>query len=194
MVDRDRPEIDASERPASPVTLKDIAWVNLLIGLSSFGGGLVSWFARELSERRRWVDYRGLLSGFALSQIMPGPSTVNLTLYFGFQLRGLAGALVAWLSLIVPPSLVALAIYVAYTHVPASGVAQSALEGVAATAAGLNIATGISAGRRNRDWPTIVIAAVVFLAVAVFHLSILLVVLAAAPLSLALTWWWDEHE
>jgi chromate transporter len=130
----------------------------------------------------------------ALNQILPGPSMVNFSLYFGFTLRGFAGALVAWLSLIVPPSLVALAIYIAYGQLPAAGVTQAALEGVAAAAVGLNIATGIAAGRRSRDLPTIAIAAAVFAGVAIFHVSILWVVLGAIPLSLAVTWWRDDHE
>jgi chromate transporter len=179
---------------ARPVPLKDLATVNLVIGLSSFGGGLASWFYREMVERRRWLDHRTFLSGMALNQILPGPSMVNFSLYFGFELRGFVGAMVAWLSLIVPPSLLALAIYGAYGTLPASGLMQFALEGVAAAAVGLNIATGVAAGHRSRDLQTIAVAAAVFAAVAFLHLSILWVVLAAIPLSLAVTWWRDRHE
>ncbi len=188
LVDEGHAKTDGSSEPSPAVDLRTIAHINLLIGLSSFGGGLVSWFARELTERRRWIANRDLLSGFALCQIMPGPSTVNLTLYFGFMLRGLRGAAVSWLALLVPPSLLTLGFYIAYTHAPLNGVLQAALEGVAATAAGLNIATGINAGWRNRDWRTFTVAGLVFMAVTMFHVPILWVVLIAAPLSLAVTW------
>lgn len=188
--------VDADVRSDAAVAIRlvDLARINLIIGLWSFGGGLVSWFAREFSERRRWVDYRDLLSGFALSQLMPGPSTVNLTLYFGFMLKGLLGAIVAWSALVVPPSLLVVGIYTAYTHAPFARIAQFSLEGIAAAAAGLNIATGINAGRRSSDWRAMAIAAAVFTAVAVFRVPILGVVLVAAPISLAVAWRGEEKR
>ncbi len=188
LVDEDGTAVDTPSRPSPAVDLRAIAQINLLIGLSSFGGGLVSWFVRELTEQRGWITNRDLLSGFALCQMMPGPSTVNLTLYFGFMLRGIRGAAAAWLTLVGPPSLLTLGIYIAYTHASLTGVMQVALEGVAATAAGFNIATGINAGWRNRGWRTFTVAGLVFVAVTMLHVPILWVVLIAAPLSLATTW------
>lgn len=81
----------------------------------------------------------------------------------------------------MPPSLLTLGIYIAYTHAPLTSVVRVALEGVAATAAGLNIATSIDAGWRNRDWRTLTVAGLVFMAVTMPHVPILWVVLVAAP-------------
>jgi chromate transporter len=175
------------------VRLSDIARVNGTIGLFSFGGGLTSWFARELVERRGWLSYRQFLSGLAINQILPGPNMVNLTVFFGMRLRGPIGALVAWLCLLVPPSIAAVAIYVVYAYLPNSGLLQYAIEGVAAAALGLNVATGIETLRRHHDWRTLTVASAVFIAVAIFRVSIPWTVLVAAPASFFLFWLNDDE-
>jgi chromate transporter len=187
MTERSSPPISHRQGTAE-ASLLDIARVNATIGLFSFGGGLTSWFARELVERRGWLTYRQFLSALAVNQILPGPTTVNLTVFFGMRLRGPQGALLAWLSLLGPPSLAAIAIYVVYLHIAATGLLQSVVEGVAAAALGLNAATGIETVKRHRDWKTLMVAGTVFVAVVVFHVAIPWVVLAVAPVSLALFW------
>jgi chromate transporter len=176
------------EVPRKDVQLLDIARVNSMIGLFSFGGGLTSWFAREIVERRGWLSYRQFLSGLALNQILPGPTMVNLTVFFGMRLRGPVGALVAWLCLLVPSSIAAIAIYAGYARVPASGLIQYAIEGVAAAALGLNVATGIETLKRHHDWRTLIMAGGVFTAVAIFRISIPWTVAVAALVSFFLFW------
>jgi len=173
--------------------LSDIARVNATVGLFGFGGGLTAWFFREMVERRVWLSYRQFLSGLAINQILPGPTMVNLTVFFGMRLCGPWGALVAFVCLLVPPSIAAIAIYTAYSHIPTTGLVQYAIEGVAASALGLNAATGIETIKRHCDWPTLTVAIAVFTAVAVLHISIPWVVLAIAPLSFLL-FWLKGHE
>src|SRR4051812_37368272 len=171
-----------------PVRLRDIADMYLRIGMLSFGGGLIAWVHRHAVERRKWLADQEFLSGLALCQILPGPTMANMALYLGTHLRGIRGALTAWLSLLGPPSIAILFIFAAYDHIRGLGAFQSALDGVAATAVGLNIATGIRVARRRNDVLSLVIAAVVFVGVALLHWPMLWVVLAAAPVSLAISW------
>src|SRR3954470_1115293 len=174
--------------PASPVRLREIADMYLRIGMLSFGGGLIAWVHRHAVERRKWLRDQEFLSGLALCQILPGPTMANMALYLGTHLRGVRGALTAWLSLLGPPSIAILFIFAAYDHIRGLPPLQAALDGVAATAVGLNIATGIRVARRRGDVLSLVIAAVVFVGVAILHWPMLWVVLGAAPVSLALAW------
>ncbi len=180
--------MESSAEPSRSVSLREIAGVYFWIGISSFGGGLISWVHRETVERRKWLRDQEFLSGLALSQILPGPTMVNMTLYLGTQLRGPVGALAGWASLVLPPSLAIIAIYLVYLQFHGVGVVHFALDGVAATAVGLNIATGIRIVQRTKNAPAVIIAAGVFVAVAVLHWPMLWVVLGAAPLSLAAAW------
>ncbi|HEX9465580.1 MAG TPA: chromate transporter [Alphaproteobacteria bacterium] len=178
----------APAESARSVSLRELANVYFWIGISSFGGGLISWVHRETVERRKWLRDQEFLSGLALSQILPGPTMVNMTIYLGIQLRGAAGALASWSSLVLPPSLAIIAIYYLYLQFHEADVVHFALSGVAATAVGLNIATGIKVARRSKNVTALIIAAGVFAAVAILHWPMLWVVLGAAPLSLALAW------
>jgi len=185
--------LGTSEKATEKIPLSEIARVNGAIGLLSVGGGLTSWFAREMVERRCWLTYRQFLSGLAINQILPGPTTVNLTVFFGMRLRGPMGALVAFVCLLVPPSIAAIVLYTAYSYIPDSDLVQYTIVGVAASAVGLNLATGIETIKRHRDWPTLTVASIVFVSVAVFHISIPWVVLAIAPISFVL-FWFKGHE
>lgn len=185
--------MDSPAEPSRSVSLKDIASVYFWIGVSSFGGGLISWVHREVVERRKWLRDQEFLSGLALSQILPGPTMVNMALYLGMQLRGPVGAIAGWVSLVLPPSITIIAIYLVYLQFHGVGVVHFALDGVAATAVGLNISTGIRVVQRTRNLPAVIVAAGVFVAVAVLHWPMLWVVLGAAPISLALAWRRGEH-
>ncbi len=69
------------------------------IGMMSFGGGLAAWIRREVVQRRGWMDDQQFLSGYALSQLVPGATNVNLSVFIGAQLRGVPGAVAAVLGL-----------------------------------------------------------------------------------------------
>mgnify|MGYP002853662139 CR=1 FL=1 len=73
------------------------------IGLFAVGGGLVTIpFLFDLAETYHWFTTEELTDMIAISQSTPGPIGVNMATYAGFQTAGIAGALVATLSLIAP--------------------------------------------------------------------------------------------
>src|SRR5579862_9808743 len=84
------------------------------IGMSSFGGGLTAWVRREVVQRRGWLDDQQFLSGYALSQLVPGATNVNLAVFIGTQMRGVAGAIVCFAGLTTPPLLLLLIVGAIY--------------------------------------------------------------------------------
>src|SRR4051794_10458664 len=73
------------------------------IGLVSFGGGLTAWTRREVVHKRGWLDGQQFLSGYALSQLVPGASNVNLAVFIGTQMRGAPGAIACFAGLTALP-------------------------------------------------------------------------------------------
>lgn len=176
------------------VPLATIARVFSRIGISSFGGGLVAWMHREAVERRRWLGEREFLSGLALSQLLPGANMVNLALFLGLELRGGAGALAAVLGLLTLPIVVCIGLAAGYDRIAGVAVAHLVLDGIAAAAVGLNIATGIKAMRRNRGGVGgLVVTLLVLLGVGVLHWPMPLVLGVMVPSSLALAWLRPRH-
>jgi chromate transporter len=163
------------------------------IGLSSFGGGLTAWLRREVVQRRGWLDDQQFLSGYALSQLVPGATNVNLTVFIGTQLRGVPGALVCFAGLTVPPLVVAILLSTAYfwmRGMPAGASVSIALSGMGAAAIGLNLGTGIRLARHvvRRVVPALITAAVA-LSVGVAGLPLLRVLAVMIPVSLLAALW-----
>jgi chromate transporter len=179
--------------PQPPVRLSELAAVFFRIGLGSFGGGLIAWIHRDAVERRNWMNDAEFLSGYALCRILPGANIINFAVYLGVHLRGLIGATTALLSLVVPPAIIGIAIYEIYEHYHGIGAAQFVLDGVAATAAGLNVATAAKALQRSKNAVAAIVAIAVFVAVGLLHWPMLWVVCAAAPISVALAWRSDSY-
>jgi chromate transporter len=162
------------------------------IGLMSFGGGLAAWIRREVVQRRGWLDDQQFLSGYGLSQLVPGATNVNLAVFIGAQLRGVPGAVAAVSGLMVPPVAIVLVLGAIYLHtsgLPGGAEVSAALGGMGAVAIGLNLGTGIRLSRLHirRLIPALVTAAVA-ISIGVLGYPLLYVLLVMLPLSLLLVW------
>jgi chromate transporter len=180
-------------KPGGRASLPALFAAFLSIGLMSFGGGLAAWIRREVVERRGWLDDGQFLTGYALSQIVPGATNVNLAVFIGAQLRGVLGVLAALAGLMMVPIVLILGfgtLYLRSQGVPGWGWLGTALAGMGAVAIGLNIATGIRLARDNLRGVT---AALVTLATTVgiglLRIPLGEVLVVIFPISLALSVW-----
>jgi chromate transporter len=178
---------DDAAPPAPRIGLAAIFAAFLRLGATSFGGGTVAWLYRDIVQRRRWLDDRAFLAEAGLSQIMPGSSGVNLVVLAGQRLRQAPGALIATLGLLSGPLVIVLALAFGYQRLLRVVDLHAVLDGVAAGAVGLFFATGLRSITRSR--PSVVglaITALTVLAVGVLRWPMLPVVVALAPVSVAL--------
>jgi chromate transporter len=161
----------------------------LQIGLFSFGGGLSGWIYQEVVVRRRWMSEDEFLSGLALCQVMPGINVTNLIVYIGQRVRGVPGACVGLVGLIVGPFFVVIGLVVVYERIAGLAWLQAAFDGMAAAAIGLLLTVGLKGVQRvaRAPAPLLVIAAIVA-AVGIFEWPLVPVVLVVAPVSVALAW------
>ncbi len=112
------------------------------LALQGFGGVLAV-VQRELVEKKRWMSREQFVEDWAVAQIMPGPNVVNLSMMIGGRYFGLPGALAALAGMLSAPMVLVLLLAALYGSVADSAVAQDALRGMGAVAAGLIAATGI---------------------------------------------------
>jgi chromate transporter len=139
------PNPNANANPATasrPETLGALFWSFTWLALQGFGGVLAI-VQRELVERRRWLTREQFVEDWAVAQVLPGPNIVNLSLMLGDRFFGLRGALVAMAGILCFPLLVVLLLATLYAGVQTLPVAQGALRGMGAVAAGLIAATGL---------------------------------------------------
>jgi chromate transporter len=162
------------------------------IGMMSFGGGLAAWTRREVVQRQGWLDDKQFLSGYALSQLVPGATNVNLAVFIGTQMRGTLGAIACLCGLTALPVAIVLLAGTLYLHsqgYTGGAWVSAALGGMGAVAIGLNLGTGVRLARRNiSGLVPMAITAIVTLSIGVFGLPLLRVLLVMIPVSLAAAW------
>ncbi len=181
-----------STSPSDQPTLAALFISFVSIGMMSVGGGLAAWTRREVVQRRAWLDDKQFLSGYALSQLIPGATNVNLAVFIGTQMRGTAGALACLAGLTALPIGIVLLAGMLYLRSEDSANAaclSGALAGMGAVAIGLNLGTGVRLAQRNiRGVVPILITAIVTLAIGVFSFSLVHVLLVMLPVSLLAAW------
>ena len=78
--------------------------VYLKIGLLGFGGGyaMLSMIQFEVVEKHGWMTMSEFADVVALSQMTPGPISINCATYVGYQVGGIFGSLLASFSIVLP--------------------------------------------------------------------------------------------
>ncbi|MDB5404908.1 MAG: chromate transporter [Rhodopila sp.] len=185
---RNRPGSESFDQPS----LASLFVSFVSIGMMSFGGGLAAWTRREVVQRRGWLDDQQFLSGYALSQLVPGATNVNLAVFIGTQMRGAAGAIACFCGLTALPVAIVLVLGVLYLHsqeTTGGARVSLALGGMGAVAIGLNLGTGVRLAQRNIRGPIpIAVTAIVTLSIGVFGFPLVHVLLVMLPISLLLAW------
>lgn len=128
-----------STRPDAP-SLARLFRQCLVIGATSFGGGLNAYVRLIFVRRRGWVTEEEFLEALEVAQALPGPNVVNLVVMLGRLLRGTVGGLLALVGLIAP-AIGANALLVMFVlRRSESPAITGILAGFGAAAAGLSIA------------------------------------------------------
>lgn len=159
------------------------------IALSGFGGTL-PWAYRVLVEREAWLTQREFAETLALGQLLPGPNICNMAAMIGYRFAGIRGALAANAGLLGFPFLIMIAVGVLYQRYGTLPLAQQALTGMSAVAAGLVLSTGIKmAFGMRRHWRPWLFLGLAFAAVGLMRWPLLEVVGALAPIAISVSWW-----
>lgn len=94
-------------------------WVFFKIGLFGFGGGysMISLIRTDVVDAYGWMSAGEYADLLAISQMTPGPISINTATFVGYSQAGLAGAIVATASLCLPSVMImALVIRVLFKH------------------------------------------------------------------------------
>lgn len=155
------------------------------VGISGFGG-VLPWARRMIVERRRWLTAQEFTDVLALCQFLPGPNIINLSVVLGSRFRGWRGSLTALAGLLSAPLVIVSilgAVYGRFAHIP---IVAHGMAAFAAGASGLVLATAFKiAWPLRRNGRGIVIALAATAAIVLGHLSLLLTMAIALPLSIA---------
>jgi len=151
----------------------------LLIGATSFGGGVVAYLRNSLVAKRAWLDDKAFVELLAISQSLPGLNSTNMAILVGDRLRGIRGALAGIAGMCLPGGLLMYFVGMVYHEHGDHPLITAALKGVAAAAVGLILATAVQLGKRSLEHPAdLVFVVLTIIGVNRLHQSVLTVLVA----------------
>ena len=181
---------------SSPPSLFELFFAFAKMSLAGFGGVLV-WARRGIVDQHKWMTADEFNETFALCHFLPGPNIVNLTFVFGSRFRGLAGAIAAFSGLVGPPALIMVVMGALYHRYGEIDALRRVLSGVACAAIGLMLAVVfrmMTPLLKRRDVIGLLVMVAVFIAIGVLRLPLAAVLLAAIPISIAITYAMRKKE
>lgn len=131
------------------VSILEIFTAFLIVGATSFGGGVVAYLRNSLVVKHEWVNDKTFVELLGISQTLPGLNATNMAVLVGDRLRGVRGAAAALLGICLPGATLMYAAGIAYHVHGDRPLVTAALKGVAAAAVGLILATAIQLGRKS---------------------------------------------
>lgn len=134
-------------------TLTKLFLVFLKMGAFAFGGvySMLSFFQRELVDRRNWLSQEEFAEGVAIGQMTPGPPIINTGIFVGYRLRGARGAVTATAGQVLPGFLLVLVLAFLYTKYKSVPLLEGALKGIGAAVVGLLASVVLKMGRQVVD-------------------------------------------
>lgn len=79
-------------------------WAYLKIGIFGFGGGyaMLSMIQFEIVEHYQWMSLEEFADIVAISQMTPGPVSINMATFTGYTVGGFWGSILASFALVLP--------------------------------------------------------------------------------------------
>jgi chromate transporter len=183
------------QSPAQPgeISISKIFTTFLVIGATSFGGGVVAYLRDSLVTKHQWLDDKTFVELLSISQTLPGLNATNMAVLVGDRLRGTIGALAAICGICLPGALIMYGVALSYHVRGDRPLAVAGLKGVAAAAVGLILATTIQLGRKSLSrLSDLVFVALTVVGINRLHQSVPRVLILVG--ALAVLWYRPHHE
>jgi len=168
----------------------DLFFTFFKIGAFTFGGGYAMFpiFQRELSEKRNWVTQEDLMDCYAIGQCTPGVIAVNTASFVGFKTKGVIGAILSTLGMIMPSIIIITIIAALIGNFSDNQIVKSALSGIRIAVCGMVMVTIYNLIKKNIvDIFSAIIALATFFLIIIFNLSTIYAVIASAVVGIIIS-------
>ena len=153
------------------------------VGLFTLGGGyaMIPIIQAEVVDRRQWVTKEEFLDLIAIAQSCPGVFAANISIFIGYKLRRVPGAIVTCLGTCLPSFLIILLIAMFFRQFQDNPVVASIFRGIRpAVVALIAVPTFNLAKSAKITWSTAWIPIAGALAIWLLGVSPILIILLAA--------------
>lgn len=152
------------------------------IGMFTLGGGyaMIPLIEEEVVNRHRWIDRKEMLDLIAIAQSCPGVFAINISIFVGYKLNKVRGAVATALGTALPSFLIILAIAIFFHQFEDNRVIAAMFKGIRpAVVALIAVPTFNLAKRAQLNWFTIWIPVVSALLIWLLGVSPIWIIIAA---------------
>ncbi len=178
----------------APPSGSDLYWSFTKMSLQAFGG-VLPLAERMIVADRQWLTKKEFVEMLGISQTLPGPNIINLSLMLGDKFQGPKGAFAAVMGCLSFPILIVSALAIFYQSVSDQAVAQGALRGMSAVSVGLVLSMGFRLLSTQRDFKVGWLAmACTVIGVGVFGIKLTMAILLFGLPTLLIRYWQITRE
>jgi chromate transporter len=152
------------------------------IGIFNFGGGyaILPFIEKEIVINHGWLSKHDFIDLVALSQMTPGPISINSATFIGYRLAGLLSAAAATIGLVFPAFFIVVFVAKTIKKYRTCDWMESAFVGIRPAVIGLITASTLSIGRASvTDFKSVVMAGITAALVFKTKLNPVLIILLA---------------
>jgi chromate transporter len=167
---------------------RELSHVFLKLGTMSYGGtAMIGVVQADVQEKRGWLTKESFLEGWALVNLLPGASMLQLCVYLGYRRAGWLGGTWAGLCFVVPAFFIMLGLTFLYDTYGALPLLRSAFYGVGPVVLGFFIIAVYRLGKvAFKGWKETAIGVTAAAALAFTPLGIVVTMLLAGCAGVAL--------
>ncbi len=168
-----------------PAIAAEVALTFATISSTAFGGGQKASIRQQVLNRG-WMDRDRFMDGLEIAQVLPGPNILNLALYCGQRVRGIPGAVAAFLGASIPPFASSWSPVRSTSNMRRIHSYTVRCVGCAAGALGLTLGNALELTWDERaEWIRIVLVAITAATVSFLHMPLLLVLVLFGGIGVA---------
>ena len=164
------------------------------IGFFTFGGGyaMISVIEHICVEDKQWISHDDMVNITVIAESTPGPVAINCATFVGYKKKGIGGAIVATLGMLIPSFTIIFVISMFLDNFLEIGIIANAFKGIKLAVGILIVDAALKMIRKMQKKVYICVilicSTVMMLAINIFSLtfSYLIIMLVAGMISLGL--------
>lgn len=112
--------------------LLDLFFTFFKIGAFTFGGGyaMIALLDRDCVDNKKWITSDELMNITVIAESTPGPIAINCATYTGYKMKGLLGAIVATLGMILPSTIIIYIISIFFGDLLSNSIISNVFKGI----------------------------------------------------------------
>lgn len=124
-------------------------WNFFKLGSFTIGGGMamIPLIKDIVVEKEKWLTGDEMIDCLAISQGLPGVIAVNVATYIGYRLKGIKGAMVATLGVVMPSFFIIIALIKFLSELGDNVYIDGAIRAIKSAAAGLILVAAYGIGK-----------------------------------------------